>query len=179
MGKFFNKNSNSGFSDFQHYGGEWAVDDYAVKKHITGQEIDCANKIAFNKLGGLMIKLTNKTGNATIKGSVVSASNSDDNAFKLQSDEFDSIGIVYESGIADGQEAWIVVSGIAEVLFKDGEAATREYVALAADTDGRALCIAVPAANPVQAEHFKEIGHTIESKLAGINVLVKCVLHFN
>jgi hypothetical protein len=155
------------------------LEDYSVRKHITSKEIDCSNKIGFNSTGGLMIKLTNNTGSATVKGSVVSSSNSVDNAFKLQSDEFDAIGVVYESGISDGAEAWIVVSGIAEVLFKDGVASVREYLALSADTDGRATCVEVPNVNPVVAEHFKEIGHTLESKDAGTNVLVKCVLHFN
>jgi len=32
---------------------------------------------------------------------------------------------------------------------------------------------------PAVATHFTEIGHTIESKIAGTNVLVKYVLHFN
>lgn len=36
-----------------------------------------------------------------------------------------------------------------------------------------------PPHNPVVAEHFKEIGHVMESKNAGTNVLVRCILHFN
>jgi hypothetical protein len=145
---------------------------------VQTKEFYCGNS-RINDTGGFMIKLLNKTGSATVKGSVVACSDSVDNAFKLQDNEYDSIGIVYESGIADGVAAWIVIYGIAEVLFKDGESSTREYVVLAADTNGRALNIDVPSGNPVQAEHFKEIGHVLESKVAGTNVLVKCVLHFN
>ncbi len=162
---------------------KWGYDAIQFLPNLSGvrdlHRKDKDAKIAFSELGGLMIKLTNKTGSATVKGSVICPSDAYDNSFKLQADEFDAIGVVYESGIADGQEAWIVISGIAEVLFKDGVAAVREYVALSADTDGRATNIAVPSSNPVVAEHFKEIGHTLESKNAGTNVLVKCILHFN
>lgn len=154
--------------------------DFSGLKSVRKVDLLMINEnAALSPYGAFMIKLTNATGGATIKGSVVSCSDATDNAFKLQANEFDSIGIVYESGIADGQEAWIIVSGIAEVLWKDGETSTREYVAIAADTDGRALNVAVPSSNPVVAEHFKEIGHVLESKGAGTDVLVKCVIHFN
>ena len=154
------------------------TEDYAIKKVVQTREL-YIGKAAINENGGFMIKLINKTGSPTVKGSVVAASDSTDNAFKLQANEYDSIGIVFESGIPDGSDAWIIVSGIAEVLFKDGESSTREWVVLAADTDGRALNIDVPTVNPVVADHFKEIGHVLESKVAGTNILVKCVIHFN
>jgi hypothetical protein len=129
---------------------------------------------------GFVQKMLNKTGGATVKGTVVSLSNATDKGFKAQSDEFDSIGVVAEAGVADASEAWIWVNGsICQVLWKDGQTSTREYVALAADTDGMALNVSVPTSNPVVAEHFKEIGHVMESKGSGTNVLVLCHLHFN
>lgn len=129
---------------------------------------------------GFMLKMTNKTGAATVKGSCVCASTTTDNAFTLQEVELDTFGVVYEAGIADGSDAWIWVNGsVAQVLFKDGESATREYVALGADTDGRALCISVPTGNPMVNDHFKEIGHVLETKTSGTNLLVLVHLHFN
>jgi len=129
---------------------------------------------------GFVQKMLNKTGGATVKGSVVSLSDATDKGFKLQADEFDSIGVVAEAGVADASEAWIWVNGsVCQVLWKDGESATREYVAIAADTDGRALNIPIPSVTPAAAEHFKEIGHTMESKSSGTDVLVLCHLHFN
>jgi hypothetical protein len=113
------------------------------------------------ELYGIAVKMINGTGAETVLGSVVTVSSTEDNKFALQTNEFDAIGVV------------------AEVLFKNGEAATRGHVALSADTDGRARGIAVPSSNPVVAEHFKEIGHVLESKNAGTNILVKCILHFN
>ena len=129
---------------------------------------------------GFLLKMKNKTGGNTVKGQVVSASGTVDNSFILQANEFDSFGIVQEGGIADGSDAWVWINGsVAQVLFKDSTAAVRGYVALAADTDGRATNVEVPSSNPVVAEYFKEIGHVLESKEGGTDVLVLCHLHFN
>jgi hypothetical protein len=133
----------------------------------------------FTPEGGLAIRLKNGTGAASVKGSLVSASTTVDGSFVLQNNEFDTIGMVYETGIADGQLCWVVISGVAELLLKDSNGTTRGQLALAADTDGRAVAINVPSSNPVAAEHFKEVGHFIESKTAGTNVLAKAVIHFN
>jgi hypothetical protein len=62
---------------------------------------------------------------------------------------------------------------------KDSTAATRGYVALGDDVDGRIYQVEVPSSNPVVAEHFREIGHICESKNAGTDVLVLVGLHFN
>ena len=129
---------------------------------------------------GILMKLTNRTGGATVKGQLVSSSNAYDKSFRLQEREFDSIGVVYDAGISDGQLAWIWVNGsMAQVLWKNSETSTRGYVALAADTDGRAYNIAVPSSNPVVGEHFKEIGHVMETKNSATDLLVLVHLHFN
>jgi hypothetical protein len=125
-----------------------------------------------------MIKMTNKTGGASVKGTVVAVSTGTDNAFMVNPLDGDMpIGVVYEAGIADGSECWVVVAGIAEVLMKDSTACTRSYIAYSsATTTGR---IDVAAAAPAATTHFREIGHTLVSAGSGTNVLVKCVLHFN
>jgi len=143
----------------------------------------CDNKARISPIGGVMIKLTNKTGAPSVKGSVVSASTTTDNAFQLQSNEFDSIGIVYDNGVADGQACYVVISGVAEVLLTNGTASTRGYWVIADAVDGRANATQpVPIPGNTTAEHtlhFKEIGHCLESKVAGTNVLAKCIIHFN
>lgn len=133
---------------------------------------------SFTPEGGIAILLVNKTGVASVKGTVVSASTTTDYAFKIQTDEYDSIGVVYDAGIADGQLCRVVVSGIADVLLKDTTAATHGQWLAAADTDGRALAAAVPAP-PATDTHFKEIGHVLQSVNAGVGVLCRAVLHFN
>jgi hypothetical protein len=128
---------------------------------------------------GFLVKIINRTGHTSVKGELISASPSADKEAVLQANEFDTIGIVAESGIAEGSEMWIWGdNSICQVLVKDATAFTRGYVALAADTDGRADNIAVPSTNPVVAQHFKEIGHVMESKGAGTNVLALCKIHF-
>lgn len=129
---------------------------------------------------GFLVRMNNKTGANSVKGSVVSASDTTDNAFQLQDDAFDSFGVVAENGVADGSDCWVWMNGsVCEVLWADGQSATRGYVALASDVDGRAYNVAVPAVSPVVAEHFREIGHPVESVGSGTDVLVLCVLHFN
>lgn len=98
-----------------------------------------------------------------------------------QANEFDSIGVVYEAGIADGASMWVVIAGQADVLLEDGTAATRGNLAIASDVDGRADCsVANPGVGlPAVDVHFKEIGHCLQTVTAGTNKLARCTLHFN
>jgi hypothetical protein len=82
------------------------------------------NSIAFgntkgqtNPEGGTMIRMVNKSGAASVKGHVVSNSSVPGGVEKIVIGEPDPIGVFYESGIPDGQEAWVVISGIAQVYF--------------------------------------------------------------
>lgn len=140
-------------------------------------------KAAFNTTGGFMIKLTNKTGAASVKGTIVDGGTSVNNSFTLcVKDIPDVFGVVYEAGIADGAECWVTISGIAEVLFVGST--TRGQFArgfLTADGGsyiaGYALAENVPTSPFSTDKHFYELGHILESRTgAG---LAKCVLHFN
>lgn len=129
---------------------------------------------------GHLVRMVNGTGATSVKGNLISASTTVDNQFVLQANEFDAFGVVAESGIASGQECWIWVNGsTCEVLWENGQSSTRGYVAICAPTDGRALNVAVPSSNPTVGEHFKEIGHVLQSKVSGTNVMVLCQIHFN
>lgn len=129
---------------------------------------------------GILYKVTNRTGHASIKGEVVGPSTSADGEVILNDSGFDPIGVVQEAGVAEGSEMWVWGCGsICQVMMKDSTAAVRGQVMLADDVDGRAYCVAVPSSNPVVAEHFRELGHCLQSKDAGTNVLTLCVLHFN
>lgn len=141
------------------------------------------SNVKFTSEGGLAVKLINKTGSASVKGSVISASSTLDGAFTLQANEFDAMGIVYDNGIADGSSCWVVISGIAEVLLADSTASTRGYWVICSATDGRADATQpTPQPNNTLNEHtthFKEIGHCIQTVTAGTNKLAKCIIHFN
>ena len=141
-----------------------------------------SGKVWFTTTGGVAVKLTNKTGGDSVKGEVVTPSSTVDNAVsKIVVDVPDPIGVFYESGIADGSEAWVVVAGIADVYFIGST--TRGYIArgfLAADAGyviGQAMAEIYPTSPFSVDKHFYEIGHVLESRVgAG---LAKCVLHFN
>lgn len=129
--------------------------------------------------GGLAVRMTNKTGVASVKGSLVRASAGTDNAFDdapASSDE--AIGVVYETGIADAAECWIVVAGIADVLLKDTTASTRGFWVGMSDVEGRADATGAnpPAALPAFGT---SIGHALESQGQGSDVICKCILQFN
>lgn len=129
---------------------------------------------------GFLVRFINKSGGASVKGHIVAASSAVDNAVTIETSGFDPIGVFAESGIPDGSAAWVWMNGsVAQVMYKDGVAATRGYVALCDDTDGMAYDVAVPSSNPVVAEHFRELGHVMESKTAGTSVLALVCLHFN
>jgi hypothetical protein len=139
-------------------------------------------KIAVTDAGGLAVKMINKTGADSVKGKVVTADSAVDNAVILVPLNIPNpIGVFLEDDIPDGEEAWIVISGIADVLFIN--APTRGYLArtfLNADTtkeSGLTLSEAVPSSPFAADKHFCEIGHILETKAAA--GLAKCLLHFN
>lgn len=122
--------------------------------------------------GGYAVKLTNKTGAASVKGSIVSLSTGTDNAFALAAiDASGVVGVVYEAGIADAAECWVVVKGIAETLFTNN--ITHGMYArapIATDTDkvaGLAVGAAIPADTFNTDAYLARFGFVMESKAAG------------
>ena len=146
---------------------------------VTSTGAIAGPKSKITTLGGLAVKLTNKTGVNSVAGKLVIASTGTDNAVALTaSGGVNCIGVFLDSGVADGSEAWVVVSGIANVLFDDDHGTTRgDWVSTGAA--GYATSAASPAAAPT---HFEEIGHCLETVAAGgagTFITAKCVLHFN
>lgn len=133
------------------------------------------------KEGGIYILMKNGTGQLQKKGTMVSTSKTTDNEFVLQSVEYDAIGALY-TDIPSGEIGKVVISGYADVLLKDNTAAVHGNWVKCADTDGRADAsnAAPPGGGFVNAdEHFKEIGHCLQSVTPGINKLCGVILHFN
>jgi len=169
-------------------GNSMATDANGVVYRKTSAQVWSAMNDAFSPKvkmtpeGGIAIKVTNKTGGASVKGYCVTTSDGTNNAVKLVPiDEPDCIGVFYESGIADAADAWVVIAGIADVYFWGNT--TRGQLArtgLAADTGevaGQAMAEAIPTSPFNVDKHFCEIGHVLESRTgAG---LAKVVLHFN
>lgn len=140
------------------------------------------NGIMFTADGGVAVKMTNNTGAAAKKGTVLEAYSTADNAVKLiPIEEPDPIGIMYSSGTADGADCWVVVNGMAKVRFISST--TRGLfcrVTVAADTGdqaGYAIAEAVPTSPFATDKHFQEIGHCLETRAN--SGLASCMLHFN
>lgn len=142
--------------------------------------IQLGSAVKFTPEGGLAIRLTNDTGAASVKGSLIEASHAVEQAVSLTdaSGDDDCMGVIHEDGVADGDPVWVVVAGMADVLLEDGTSATRGYWAGTAATAGRADITNLDPPGLVDA-HFTEIGHCVQSATAGTNVLARCVLHFN
>lgn len=138
--------------------------------------------IMHTALGGIAIKLTNRSGGALTKGRIVEADSSNNDSFTTNAAGGDHpIGVVYDASIADDAEGWIVVSGIADVAYEDNVAAVQGYWVGASSSE--AGYAETQAASPGFASgHFDEIGHSIESVAAGgagTHILGRVVLHFN
>ena len=137
-------------------------------------------KFGVSPIGGLMIMLTNETGSNTIAGQLVKADTATDDAVILAGiGDIECFGVFLDSGIADGSEAWVVFSGLADVAFDDDVAAVRGNWVGTGVAAGYARNQASPPAAP---DHFEELGHCIESVSAGgggTHILARCVLHFN
>ncbi len=141
------------------------------------QPFSMGEKICMTALGGLAIKLTNKSGGVTVQGQLVFAYSATavDGAFDVAGLSQDNvIGIVLEAGVADGSEAWIVISGIAEVLMDAGGSVRGDRIISSGNIAGSGD---VWNAGGAVATHFLEIGHCIES-VGGIG-LARCIVHFN
>ena len=122
--------------------------------------------------GGFAVRLTNKTSAASVKGSIVSLSTGTDNAFALAAIGASGVvGVVYEAGISDGVECWVVVKGIAETLFtNDITHGMYARAPITDDTDkvaGLAVGAAIPANTFNTDAYLARFGFVMESKAAG------------
>jgi len=146
-------------------------------------QVEAWAETVITPIGGICIRLLNKTGADSVLGTVVQADTVNDNAFKVcDADGAMPIAVVYQVGVADGSLCWIVVYGIAQVLLKNATASTKGFWVYVSDVAGRAnATLAAPPGGgiPELDIHMGEIGHCIESKGADTDVLAKVVLHFN
>lgn len=128
-------------------------------------------KYKITLIGGYAVRLTNKTGAASVAGDIVIASTVTADAVALAgANELMPIGVFLNSGIADGSETWVVQSGIADVHMDAGGCALGDRIVTSA-TAGRGDVNNTPSA----AVHFQEIGHALEAAAANANA--RCMLH--
>ncbi len=154
---------------------------------VTVMPFAVGAKAGMSSIGGLCIKITNTTGAVTVAGQVVTTDTTTDDAVVLSgADEEEAIGVFLEAGIADDAEAWVVVSGIADVAMEDGTAATHgNWVRTSVGEAGYAdsTNASPPGGGIANLDiHMREIGNCIETVAGGgggTHILARCVLHFN
>lgn len=131
--------------------------------------------------GGFAVRLINNTGAPSVKGTLVIASTSLDGAFlPCPANGFQPIGVVYEAGIANGSLCLVVVGGVADVLLQNGTSSTRgNWCRTSITTAGRMDATGAGGGPGFVAQHFAEVGHCLQSKLAGVDVLCRILMHFN
>ena len=133
--------------------------------------------------GGFAVRLLNATGAPSIKGTIIDAHTVDLSFGICSADDPQPIGVVYENGVADGDQCWIVCHGIADILLEDSTASTVGYWARISITqDGRAdITNAAPAGGGVAEldRHMREVGHCLQTVSAGTDKLCRIIMHFN
>ena len=139
-------------------------------------DVVASDKVKLTSLGGLAVKLTNKTGGNTVKGNIVAIDNnvSNDDSVVLAATSSDKpIGVFLDAGVADGSEAWVVISGIADVLADSNGWLNGDRVIMSmATTAGTGQA----SNTPVPSVHLTEIGHALEDATSALG---RCILHFN
>jgi len=169
---------NTQYADRSHNGSDA---EYNAGKGGHVFSADGNQKVKLTALGGVAVKLTNKTGAVSVAGQQVKADSANDDSIILTAiNDVECFGVFLDDGVADGSEAWVVTSGIADVRFGDNVGTTRgNWVGTGASAGNAQNQTPPPGA---VALHFQEIGHCIETVAAtGVGTFIKarCILHFN
>jgi hypothetical protein len=123
--------------------------------------------------GGFAMRLTNNTGAASVKGSVMGVSAAVDNACILcPVNSNNKIGVMSSDGVANGGECWVVTSGIVLGRLADGQSATRGQYALISNTQAGRL-----VSSASLDEQYMLVGRFVES--CGAGGLARLVLEVN
>lgn len=141
------------------------------------------NQIITTPEGGIAMRLINKTGAQSVKGTLVSASSVPGGFDITPANGLMPFGAVYDNAVADGDYCYVCFAGIVQVLLQNSTTSAAGYWAKVSDTAaGRAdITNPFPAGGTINAleDHNSEIGHCIETVASGTNKLAKIVMHFN
>ena len=86
----------------------------------------------------MFVTLTNKTGAASVKGTIVQSHASiDDAVITASASSVSAIGVIYEDGVPDGSPVKVVVGGKAQVLLQNGTDAAGGNFCYVSSTPGR------------------------------------------
>lgn len=131
---------------------------------------------------GTQVRITNKTGGTTTKGYICKASTTTNSAFEYCAvNDGNTCFIVYEAGIADGQECWVwTIGSICEVYIgaRVGTGGTNplnnDWCRVSATGDSVTTTgMAIAETSPQNTtQHFQELGHILKARTgAGLTLL--------
>ena len=148
---------------------------------MNGGQIRRYNKLPLTNYGTPYISVINKTGAASVAGTLVSADTAVERGVKIPTNAYDICGVLVEDGKADGAYVRMVTGGICEMLLGDGTTAGYGgWLRASTDQLGRVVNTTGPAGLGALAieEHVKEVGHSL-SKVAsgGSNNKILAFLH--
>lgn len=116
----------------------------------------------------------NGTGSISQKGKVAALSKTADNTVVTASDDSGVIaGVIYESGILNGESVRVAISGETEVMLEDGQDALAGYWCGVGQNGGM-----YQKEQPESEDLPKRIGYSLQSKTGGASVLAKVLLRF-
>ena len=134
------------------YNGKYYIDNYD----------NSSTQIMFTPEGGIAHRYINDTGGDSVKGTVVHITG-DNTVGKIVVDVPDPIAVIYEDGIANGAEMWVVTEGKAECLVigtcTAGQLARGFVTGDSGYISGYLLCESVPTSPFATDKHFYEFGH--------------------
>ncbi|MGE4406044.1 hypothetical protein [Pseudomonas sp.] len=164
----------------QRVDGKWIANESAVQIDTETGDLHAPGGV-LTADGGIAVPMINATGAPSVKGMAVTVGSAADNSFVAEVSGYGIIGYVQEDGVPDGQPCLVGKTGKVWALLKDGTAGQRGYLLRVTDVPGRVEAIVPPAGlgSQAQDEHFKEGGHCLEDKPAGVDVLVLASLHLN
>lgn len=122
--------------------------------------------------------IINNTGETSVKGKLVKADITTNQAVLTGLNDINSIGVIDEAGVTNGNGMRIVTGGEGEVLLDDNTGSTAGDWAGTGEAGYAQAAVSPPAA----PTHFQEIGHFIETVAAtgpGTHVMAKLIMHFN
>lgn len=115
--------------------------------------------------GGVAVKFKNNTGAVSKKGSLVSVDATDEMGVALTAlSGTDCIGVIYDDGIAEGNDVYVVVSGKADILVNDNVAVSGSYMRAPTAADD---AVAVAEQNNLTVTHAATADGIIDIYLAG------------
>lgn len=146
--------------------------------------------VGVSSLGGHCQRMENRSDHASVRGELVTSDASVDAAYDTEEDQYDTIGIVMETGKAIGEQVWLCTIGPVYVLLENSTLSGNGFWVYQSTVDGRAnasLTQAPGGGVPEHDEHFKELGHCLQAIAAdadqgsgaGIDRLCLVHVHFN